>query len=130
MSDPDKWYHGFIWLVLVAVVMLIVAIMAPDVRACNPPPTAAKIASLPREYPRFNRALHIHFGRSWREAAIVSWKEGTWHHWATNGQYLGTFQMGRGEREEYGHGNTLAAQVAAAARYWRVAGWSPWECKP
>jgi hypothetical protein len=104
----------------------------PGALACNPPPTAAKIASLPTQYPRFNRALHVHFGRAWKEAAIVSWKEGTWHWWASNGCYQGTFQMGCGERRRWGHTNTLAGQAAAAARYWRDSGrdWSPWQCKP
>jgi hypothetical protein len=122
-----------ITLVLIIIVAIIFAAIATDADAsdgCKPPPSAAKIASLDTEYPRFKRALVHHFGRSWKEAAIVSWKEGTWHWWATNGQYLGTFQMGSGERNRYGHSNTLAGQAAAAARYWRGHGWGPWQCKP
>jgi hypothetical protein len=98
--------------------------------ACPPPPTARQLASLPTEYPRFYRQLRISFGRSWKDAAVVAWKEGSWHWWARNGQYLGTFQMGSFARGEYGHANHLPGQVIAAAKYWRDAGWSPWECQP
>jgi hypothetical protein len=48
---------------------------------------------------------------------------------ATNGQYFGVFQMGAGERARFG-GSSLDAwdQVRAAYAYYRVAGWSPWQC--
>ena len=50
--------------------------------------------------------------------------------WARNGQYLGLFQMGDWARARYGHGVDPWKQSFAAARYWRSAGWSPWECRP
>ena len=51
---------------------------------------------------------------------------------ATNGQYLGMFQMGSSERARYGHGSTPIAQVRAAYAYFVASGrdWSPWSCKP
>jgi hypothetical protein len=101
-------------------------------RTCDRPSSWKIHHQLDIQYPQFKRALVIHFGSSWKEAAIVSWGEGSWHWNAKNGQYLGTFQMGSRERAIYGHSNTLAGQVAAASRYWRASGrdWSPWSCKP
>lgn len=52
----------------------------------------------------------------------------TYSVWASNGQYLGIFQMGNIERRRYGHGNNVWAQSRAAHRYWLQSGWSPWEC--
>lgn len=51
---------------------------------------------------------------------------------ATNGQYLGMFQMGDSEREAFGHGETALAQARAAYAYFVTSGrdWSPWSCKP
>lgn len=49
---------------------------------------------------------------------------------AANGQYLGIFQMGAQERDNYGHGPAPITQARAAHRYWRAAGWVPWSCKP
>lgn len=124
------------WLILAAIALLIAVMLigfdqaGARTNACPPPPTRAKLASLPTEYPRFYRQLRWSFGRSWRDAAVVSWKEGSWHWWARNGQYLGTFQLGSAERAAHGHGNTLAAQARAAASLWRDRGWHPWECQP
>lgn len=55
---------------------------------------------------------------------------GTFSVWANNGQYLGLFQMGDYARSRYGHGWNPWAQARAAHRYYRDAGWSPWECQP
>ena len=51
---------------------------------------------------------------------------------AQNGQYLGFFQMGDGERSRYGHSETALGQAVAAHRYFAATGrsWRPWECKP
>lgn len=65
-----------------------------------------------------------------RAAVRVAWCEGSFAPNAKNGQYWGTFQMGSDERETYGHGNTIAEQVEAAADYWEVSGWNPWQCYP
>lgn len=54
----------------------------------------------------------------------------TYSVWANNGQYLGLFQMGSFARSRYGHGWNPWAQARAAHRYYRDAGWSPWECQP
>lgn len=48
---------------------------------------------------------------------------------ARNGQFLGTFQMGRRERARFGHGPGVWRQARAAYRYFRLAGWEPWSCR-
>jgi hypothetical protein len=72
------------------------------------------------------------FGTRCYEALTVSWCESRWRTWARNGQYLGLFQMGSGERELFGHGSDAEAQARAAYRYFVASGrdWSPWECRP
>lgn len=51
---------------------------------------------------------------------------------ATNGQYVGLFQMGAGERSRYGDGRTPLEQARAAYVYFVLSGrdWSPWTCRP
>jgi SLT domain-containing protein len=51
---------------------------------------------------------------------------------ARNGQFLGMFQMGAGERSRYGHSHTALGQSVAAYRYFIATGrdWSPWQCRP
>jgi hypothetical protein len=78
-------------------------------------------------------AIRFVFGPAYDEQAIaVSWCEGRHNTRATNGQYLGTFQMGSSERALYGHGETALEQVRAAHRYFVLSGrdWSPWSCQP
>lgn len=50
--------------------------------------------------------------------------------WATNGQYLGLFQMGEYARSRYGHGGNPWIQARAAHRYYSARGWAPWSCRP
>lgn len=52
--------------------------------------------------------------------------------WASNGQYLGMFQMGYFARSKYGHSSTALGQARAAFAYFVDSGrdWSPWSCKP
>jgi hypothetical protein len=51
---------------------------------------------------------------------------------AANGQFLGMFQMGRGERAKYGHSHTALGQSVAAFRYFVAGGrdWHQWQCQP
>lgn len=72
------------------------------------------------------------FGTYCSQAKTVAWCEGKYDPNAHNGQYLGTFQMGKHERATYGHGSTVIEQARAAFRYFVATGkdWSPWECKP
>ena len=114
----------------VLVISVLALVLSGPAAACGRPTQYQLTTKLEREYPNFKRALVMHFGRSWKAAAIVSWGEGGWNPYASNGQYLGTFQMGARERSTYGHSRTLAGQAAAAAKYWRVSGWGPWSCKP
>jgi hypothetical protein len=66
------------------------------------------------------------------EALRVSWCESHLQTRAQNGQYLGLFQMGRNERQLYGHGPSAEEQAQAAHRYFVASGsdWGPWSCKP
>jgi hypothetical protein len=72
------------------------------------------------------------FGGYCQQALAVARCESGLQTTATNGQYLGLFQMGSSERQLYGHGPTVRAQVIAAHRYFVASGrdWSPWSCKP
>jgi hypothetical protein len=71
------------------------------------------------------------FGPHAAEAKTVALCESGFSTSATNGQYFGVFQMGSHERARYG-GSSLNVwdQVRAAYRYYRAAGWRPWECRP
>jgi hypothetical protein len=51
-------------------------------------------------------------------------------HAHSSGGHLGMFQFGSFARATYGFGWNPWAQSAAAYRYWRHAGWSPWSCRP
>jgi hypothetical protein len=51
---------------------------------------------------------------------------GTYYPWASNGQYLGIFQMGSVERATYGYGSNVWAQAKAAYAYYSHAGFGPW----
>jgi hypothetical protein len=57
---------------------------------------------------------------------------GTMSVWASNGQYLGLFQMGSYARGVYGHSTNPWGQARAAHRYYVASGrdWSPWTCRP
>jgi hypothetical protein len=79
------------------------------------------------------RAIMDVFGpRYGPEAVRVARCESNLRTWASNGQYLGIFQMGRSERARYGHGRGAYAQARAAHRYFVASGrdWSPWQCRP
>lgn len=85
-----------------------------------------------RESPQ-NAICHV-FGIYCTEALKVSSCEtgGTFHVGATNGQYLGLFQMGSYARSKYGHGLTALEQSYCAYKYFVDSGkdWSPWGCRP
>ncbi len=61
-------------------------------------------------------------------ALDVVWCESRYSTTATNGQYVGLFQMGTWARARYGHGWTASAQSHAAHRYYVECGWSGWTC--
>lgn len=77
-------------------------------------------------------AIRVVFGAHAASALRVAWCESRWHTGATNGQYLGLFQMGSFARSTYGHSWDALGQARAAYRYFVASGrdWSPWECKP
>ena len=77
-------------------------------------------------------AVRSAFGPYTAQALRVAWCESRYKTWASNGQYLGLFQMGTYARSTYGHGSTAAIQAKAAHRYFVASGrdWSPWSCKP
>lgn len=68
--------------------------------------------------------------QAWRVAGCETGY--TYSVWASNGQYLGLFQMGSYARARFGHGWNPWAQARAAHYYYVVSGrdWSPWTCKP
>jgi len=63
-------------------------------------------------------------------ALHVAWCESSLRPYARNGQYRGIMQMGSSERARFGHGPGTWAQARAAYRYFLIAGWRPWECRP
>lgn len=77
-------------------------------------------------------AIRLVFGAHASQALRVAWCESRWHTGATNGQYLGLFQMGSYARSRYGHSWSALGQAQAAYRYFVASGrdWSPWACRP
>lgn len=102
------------------------------VSICNRPSSYLLHVKLPREYPQLKKALWVVFGPRWKEAAIVSYGESTWHRYATNGQYKGYFQMGFYERSSTGWNWSLYGQLRAAKKWNDRTGgrWGKWSCKP
>jgi hypothetical protein len=88
--------------------------------------TRASLRPRPSSVPQIICAV---FGDACAKALSVARCESRFSTSATNGQYFGVFQMGAGERARFG-GSSLDAwdQVRAAYAYYRVAGWSPWQC--
>lgn len=72
------------------------------------------------------------FGPYCSQALRVAQCESGMHTWASNGQYLGLFQMGYYARSRYGHGPDAWSQARAAYRYFVASGfsWGPWTCRP
>ncbi len=71
------------------------------------------------------------FGLYCAQALRVARCESGLRTWASNGQYLGLFQMGAYARARYGHASDAYGQARAAYRYFRDSGyrWGPWTCK-
>jgi hypothetical protein len=83
-------------------------------------PAAAPAAAIRCTWPR----------QAWHAALTVARCESSLNPRARNGQYRGIFQMGSAERARFGHSRFALGQARAALRYWRLAGWAPWSCKP
>lgn len=85
-------------------------------------------------YSQARAAIYTIFGSYSSQAMAVARCEtgGTYDPRASNGQYLGIFQMGSSERAQYGHGPSWLVQAAAAYQYFIDSGrnWGPWSCKP
>jgi hypothetical protein len=77
-------------------------------------------------------AIEATFGAYASQAVRVASCESGLSVRASNGQYLGLFQMGSYARSRYGHGPGPWAQSRAAFNYFAASGhdWSPWSCKP
>jgi len=118
--------------------ILLYATVAPrnSVAAYKPAPTHLVKAATQKHRPTNKLAR-----RAWiickywpknqcKNALNVAWCESTFDTKAKNGQYLGIFQMGKHERATFGHGKTVYHQAAAAKKYYQIAAWHPWECKP
>ena len=72
------------------------------------------------------------FGSYGDQAVAVAQCESGLSVYATNGQYLGLFQMGEYARARYGHSWTALGQSRSAYAYFKDSGsdWSPWQCRP
>ena len=96
---------------------------------------AAEEWKIAKKYKEPYAAIHYVFGsygdQAWRVALCEGGRPVPSVN-AQNGQYLGMFQMGSGERSRYGHSHTPLGQSVAAYRYFVATGrdWSPWECRP
>ena len=93
---------------------------------------ARRLARRLANAPPSTAICHV-FGRRYcREALAVSWCESRHSTTAHNGHYLGLFQMGSYERQQFGHGPTALKQARAAHKYFVLTDrdWSPWSCKP
>jgi hypothetical protein len=64
------------------------------------------------------------------EALHIARRESGFTISAQNGQYLGLFQMGSGERAAYAKAgySTAYQQSVAAHNLWLARGWEPWTC--
>ena len=97
--------------------------------------TAAMVAATPSHagYKERNaRIIRQVFGTYGDQAVRVASCESGLTIGATNGQYLGLFQMGSYARSTYGHSWNAWGQARAAYRYFVASGrdWSPWSCRP
>jgi hypothetical protein len=90
----------------------------------------AQASSSNSNYQSALRAVCHYFGPYCSQAMqIVNCETGgTYDPWASNGQYLGIFQMGSEVRAIYGHGNNVWAQAKAAYALFRARGFQPWLC--
>jgi hypothetical protein len=88
--------------------------------------TRASLRPRPQSVPQIICAV---FGPECSKALQVFFCESRYSTSARNGQYFGIGQMGSAERARFG-GSSLDPwdQVRAAYAYYRVAGWSPWQC--
>ena len=112
--------------------MLRASVLAVFVLAFAGPTASAYGPEVERKQAKAKVAICKTFGRYCQQALRVSWCESRWYVHATNGQYLGLFQMGSYARSAFGHGPGAWAQARAAYRYFVASGrdWSPWACKP
>ncbi len=96
------------------------------------------LAEQARARPPIPPAIYKAVRHEWRTPAerrkafdVVACETGnTYNLQATNGQYLGIFQLGARERRICGHGPTARAQARAARCWYDKTGgdWSPWTC--
>ncbi len=77
-------------------------------------------------------AICVTFGSYCSQAVEVARCESQLNVGASNGQYIGLFQMGAYARARYGHSGDAWGQARAAYRYFRDSGysWAPWTCRP
>ncbi len=77
-------------------------------------------------------AICVTFGSYCSQAVSVARCESGLSVGASNGQYLGLFQMGEYARSRYGNSWDAWGQARAAYRYFRDSGysWAPWTCQP
>ena len=94
--------------------------------------TEARIAAARERNASPQSAICQVFGSYCSQALAVARCESGFSIYATNGQYLGLFQMGSYARSRYGHSYTAHGQARSAYAYFVDSGrdWSPWQCRP
>lgn len=129
MTHP---YSGILAGLLGVIVVIFVAGIAHEARAAGVPQRGTVAYCKARAAGVAERACIVRVvwagtGQA-RKAVRVAACESGIDPRAVNGEYRGVFQMGAAERRQYGHGRTTEVQARAALRYYRAAGWTPWEC--
>lgn len=114
--------------------MVVCALIAASFAASSFSSSAFGAPGNKSNYQQAKSAIYLVFGPYAAQAMRVAGCE-TGHTYdprATNGQYLGIFQMGDYARGKYGHGPSWLMQAVDAYEYFVASGkdWSPWECKP
>ena len=124
----------------VRVVVLAALLVLTSFSFASTTPSAGAMRRVRAPYPRtgtapaMEAAIRAAFPAHLHKAALnVAWCESRGKANARNGQYKGHFQIGSREWAKFGQGGNPYnghQNARAAYRYYRVAGWSPWECRP
>lgn len=126
------------WFRRLGVVAVAITVSGGSLSSTTPSAQAMRRVRAPYPHvgaaPGMEAAVRAAFPANLRRAALnVAWCESRGKANARNGQYKGHFQIGRQEWAKFGKGGNPYNgyhNAAAAYRYYKVAGWGPWECRP